>query len=246
MGCGSSKIKAAKNESYQDDNLTSRSDISQQSQFSTQIPERLRLAAYIELNRDKQMSGSFYTFAKTPLQIDLRALDGMYAYCIVEQINLTQVRKQYLLVAPLIDYQSNHGLFHLHCKRLPDFKETGMQTTIIAGGEIIFDAQNVSFRWNLKSDSFSRRTRFNENLYSKKEDFIALLNETIWLSTDRYDSIPEAEALSLPQFFSGRGSFTLHGRANFWSQKNKAIIQPEPVASSSQTTVISMKVGCII
>lgn len=85
--------------------------------------------------------------------IEISFLNGIYAFCIVQQQN-----DQYLLLKPLNHNMSNHGIFKVFIKKLPGYSKNDK---IISGGEIyIYD--NIIKLWNLKSGGFSVDTDFDE------------------------------------------------------------------------------------
>lgn len=195
---------------------TARTDLSQLTQSST----RLKLAAYLELNSNKLLNGTLRIFSKHQETADLNTLDGAYAYCIVQQ-TLGNTQKQYLLLSPLKNHDSNHGLFRLLYKKIPGFSANNTQ--ILAGGEMIFDVQNSKLCWNLKSLEFSHNSEFNEDLCTP--ELLKANIDRLWLPSHSYLSIAASEKYPLNELFSASGSFKANSRTvvpcTMWHKSSK-------------------------
>jgi len=121
---------------------------------------RLKKAAYLELNSDKTLTGELRTFGAkgSYKKINFDALQGKYAYCIIEHKHANQPPSQYLLINPMQDEQSNHGCFELFKKKVPGYNPESSR--IIVGGEITFEQE---ITWNVKSQGYSMHQDSNGN-----------------------------------------------------------------------------------
>ena len=155
--------------------------------------ERLRSSAYLELNIERQLTGELRAFNAKTVPIDSCALSGLYAYGLVT----TDTQGQYLLLNPLKDYDSNHGLFELFLKKLPGYSPEKMH--IIAGGEVVFSNREI-ISWNLKSACYSKGGRFDQ-----ANNHLSANLELLWLPLEKYQPMDIAE--NYAKFFSRRGSF---------------------------------------
>lgn len=156
---------------------------------------RFRSTGYLRLHADGQLTNELVPFRATHPPVDLSDLSGMYAYCLVQ----SEQGQQYLLVNPLITYQSNHGLFILFLKKLPE------KTNVIAAGEILFFNSKI-MAWNLKSMGFSQNTGLDESNPNFEEN-----RKHLWLPQAKYQSIAEAESF-VHRFFTGSGSPLLEAK----------------------------------
>jgi len=102
---------------------------------------RLTRAAYIDLNPEKVLNGELRIFCSgTHELINLNALQGKYAFCVLENKHVGQAVSQYLLINPLQQEQSNHGCFELFKKKIPGYNHASSR--ILVGGEITFGSDS--------------------------------------------------------------------------------------------------------
>lgn len=141
---------------------------------------------FVKLDSSKSLDNKVKILKKTmdDVEDDINCLSGLYAYCVVQSIDLAQ---QYLLLKNMKGHESDHAIFQLFVKYLPAYDTSPMQ--IIAGGEITMN--NGLVCWNLKSSGYSLSSKFNES----QADFADNI-ETIWLPSDKYQTIAEAEGYS--------------------------------------------------
>lgn len=190
-----------------------------------ELNENKTLSAFKTVIRDnkEELINNLVPFTPIPAPINLSNLDGIYAFCLVESsfetkedirdpssalrvlsptvwgeennVNAIYEKRQYLLINPLINHESNHGLFALFVKKLPS------RGKIIAGGEILFSNGKI-VTWNLKSEGYSKNGKFNQS----HPDFEKNL-DLLWLPKDNYQSIEAAEKINLRDNFSRSGSY---------------------------------------
>lgn len=150
---------------------------------------RFRSVGYVCLHADGTLTNELVPFPAAHPAVDLSNLSGVYAYCLAQ----SKQGQQYLLVNPLKEYESNHGLFTLFLKRLPE------EANIIAAGEIqFFDSTIIT--WNLKSMGFSQNIGLDESNPHFYEN-----RKRLWLPQAKYQSIAEAKGF-VHGFFTEAGS----------------------------------------
>lgn len=146
----------------------------------TQTSSRYNKAFYIQLNKEKKTEQWEAYSLLTHEPINKQNIDGIYAFCLVEhQISDSNDKKQSIMLNPLKEYESNHGLFSLFVKRLP-LAPNQIKATIIAGGEIAFENGDLT-HWNLKSAAFSKHSPFDEANALFKSNLL-----TIMIPSDLY------------------------------------------------------------
>lgn len=134
------------------------------------------------------------------VQFNKNNIHGLYACIFV----FTNDNRQYMLINPLKDYESNHGYLCLFLKKICDYQPTPHPNmTIKAGGEIDFVHGEETY-WNLKSLNFSKGGLFDEQNPAFAEN-----RTSIWLPQDKYQNIETANRRTLSDSYTAQGSHKL-------------------------------------